>query len=132
MLTALRSSVVDRLTALAAGDLDVWATIPDDVAALPCLVAGLPSATPADQNGVVFDRTLVVYVIGRRVDAGGNETELTDLADRLFDGFGGTRGVRLDDGSHVAVDSVVPRVVAVAGVDHDAYLLTLTSQIATC
>lgn len=130
MLSGLRSAVADLLDA--EFDVDVYGRVPDDVNALPCMVVGYPSASPAAESAV-FDRSVTVYVIARRVDADDAEGELITLADEAFVALGGTRGVRSLDGSlHLSVEGIAHRVVQIAGLDHDAYLLTVESPVATC
>lgn len=137
MLTDSRAalSATIRALQLKVGEdlVDVWDRIPDDVNALPCIVVGYPSARSGLQDAVVFDGTTNVYAIARRVDAGDSEGELTVLTDALWTGLGGTRGARSSDGlHHLVVDSVTHRVVQVAGVDHDAYVVAVETPLATC
>jgi len=129
MLTALRAAVAELLDT--AFDLDVYDRVPDDVNALPCIVVGYPSAAPASETAV-FDREVTVYAIARRHDAGDAEGELVTLADEMFVELGGTRGVRSSDGLHLTVERVTHRVIQIAGLDHDAYLFTIESPVATC
>lgn len=137
MLTGMRSAIVALLEASftsppRASQVDVYGRVPDDVNALPCMVVGYPSATPAAE-AAVFDRAATVYVIARRPDVDDAEGELVALTDEAFDVLGGTRGVRSLDGLiHLSVEGVAHRVVQIAGLDHDAYLLTIESPIATC
>jgi len=136
MLTETRTALSTAVEALAlttgTGEpVEIWDRLPDDVNALPCVVVGLPRATPSIEAGVVFNCSTIVYAIGRRVDADDPEGELTTLADALFDGLGGTRGMRAG-GDHFVIETIAPQIIAVAGIDHDAYLLTVDSPRATC
>lgn len=137
MLTDFRAGAASLVASLGltledGTEVEVWDRVPDDVTSLPCVVVGLPSASPSSQgNGVVFDRSLTLYVVGRRVHAGDPEQELTTLTDMLVAGIGGTRNKR-HAALHFTVQSITARVLPVAGVDHDAYAITLNSPFATC
>lgn len=132
MLTDFRAAVFDYLNApTALGPLaPVWDHMPDDPAEIPCIVVGRPLATPT-ATAVVFDMALELYVIGRRQQAGGNEAELTALADRVWLAFNGTRGTK-HVGLNLAVRSVIPQEQQIAGNNYPAYLLSVESSIATC
>lgn len=135
MLASFRQHVVDLLgdAGLVTADgrpVELWPTVPDDVTALPCLVVGKPSARPAREDAV-YDLSLVVYVLARRVDAGGPESELVGLADAVWLLLGGTRGTRHGD-TFLDVNSIDTRTVEVAGVEHEAYLFTIGAPITTC
>lgn len=134
MLVEFRAAVAALVKPLTSEHpIEVLDRIPEDVNLLPCIVVGMPSASPSSEAGVVFDRTCVLYVIGRKVDAGDPEGELVALADVVFTTLGGSRGLRSVDGAqHLIIEAVASRVVQVAGLDHDAYLLTISSPVATC
>jgi hypothetical protein len=72
----------------------VYGYLPDDVAHLPCLAVGRPSArdsgTPA-----VMTMTLDATLLGRRISDEDSQAELDALADELFDVAGCTRGVKI-------------------------------------
>lgn len=139
MLAELRAATTARLQAAgvtvidtdgAAQPVEIWPHVPEDVTALPCLVVGYPESSPARETAV-FDRTLTVYVLGRRVDAGDPEGELVVLTDSTFAALGGSNGVK-QDGQHLTPTNVTHRTVSVAGVDHDAYLIGIESPYADC
>lgn len=113
--------------------LPVVATIPDDIAHVPCVVVGRVQSSPAEA-AMVFDLSLELYLIGRRQRAddplGLDGHLLTDL-DGLADTFGGTRGITYQSW-HLALTDVLPTVVSIAGLEYEAYQMTIESSTSTC
>lgn len=112
-------------------DVPVWDVIPDDVNELPCIVVGRPGGRPTAQ-AVVFDLDLSVFVIGRRQQAGGQEAEVTQLADRLFDALGGTRGCKSPAGIVLAITRLDPRMISIAGSEYPAFTVDVETSATTC
>lgn len=130
LLSDFRAAVGATLAGKLPTPTPLWDAVPDDVAELPCVVIGLPSSRQTS-TAVVFDLALDVIVVGRRQDAGDAEEELVALADEVWTVLGGTRGTK-QDSVDVAVRSVDPRVVTIAGLDVSAYVVSVESSAATC
>jgi hypothetical protein len=128
MLAQFRSEVVATLAVVA---VPLWDVLPDDVAELPCLVVGRPSARQTS-TAVVFDLGLQVFVIGRRQQAGAAEAELVELADDVMTALGGTRGKRAPSGGTIAVTRADPRILTIAGQDCPAYTVEVEASATTC
>lgn len=127
MLTEFRAAIraiVDET------GLPVHKTIPDDVAHLPCVVVGRPSAGPGD-SGVVFDVDLDLFVLGRRHNDSTSDDELVADADVVLTTFGGTRG-RPSDFGLLTVDSIDARQVEVAHLTTPAYVLSISGSATIC
>lgn len=140
MLVEFRAAVAEAVTAGAltvdGTPVELWPEVPDDVTMLPCIVVGYPDAAPARETGVA-DRTLTLYVIARRVDAGAPESELLALTDAVWDLLGGTNGIKIQPVptgpmERIGIEGVRHQPVSIAGIDHDAYLITLDSPTANC
>jgi hypothetical protein len=89
--------------------------LPDDVAELPCVVVGPPSAEPGDVR-TSWDIDTDVFVLGRRYGDEDSQHELDqyarELANILF-------------GANLNVQSIQPRLVTVAGQDIPGYVATV-------
>ena len=107
----------------------VWSTLPDDVSELPCVVIGLPELGP--ESEVVFDASCDVYVIGGRNGAG-HEDELITLTDVVLAAFGGSRGHKSSTVGVLAVDTVRPTRLNIAGTEFPAYTLSVATSLTTC
>lgn len=130
-ITDLRRDVRDLLRT--GCSVPVYGYLPDDVAHVPCIAVGRPSArdsgTPA-----VMTMTLEATLLGRRISDEDAQAELDALADELFDVAGCTRGVKIGttDPRMVSCHGFRPGAVSVAGLDYPAYLFTLTVDVYTC
>ena len=135
MLTGFRAAVTDlldtELDTVPGGPVPVYGTYPDDLNEVPCVVVGYPAAREDTRSRVVFDLALEVLVIGRRVQAGDSESELTTLTDAVWVVFNGTRAVKHATYS-LAARALAPRLVTVAGAECPAYTITVDSSMATC
>ena len=130
MFAEFRTEVVAVLTA-ALPDVPLWAVLPDDVNELPCVVVGRPGGRQTSER-VVFDLDALVFVVGRRQQAGGSEDELIALADRVFMALGGTRGTKSPGGDVIAVTRVDPRMLTIAGLECPAYTVEVEASATTC
>src|SRR5262249_10333999 len=102
-------------------DPPVYRYLPDDVAAMTCVIVGRPSldqgATAAVRNALV-----PVNVLGIRVSADEHQAELDAATDEVYAALGMT-------GSPVTVTRVEPVVLNVAGTDWPAYTLSTTTEV---
>lgn len=130
MFSEFRSEVVATI-ARELPTCPLWPEIPDDVAEVPCVVVGRSGGRTTAQ-AVVFDLTLVVYVIGRRQQAGQAEDELSTLADQVFLALGGTRGTKGPNGLAIAVTRLDPRSLVIAGQECPAYTVEVEASATTC
>lgn len=127
----LRRDVRDLLRAECS--VPVYGYLPDDVAHLPCIAVGRPTAgessTPA-----VMTMSLDVTLLGRRISDEDAQAELDALADELFDALGCTGNVKIggDVPRLITCSAFRPASVTVAGLDYPAYLFTVNADIATC
>lgn len=128
MLVEFRAAVYAQLTD-PPSTFTVHPRIPDDIAELPCIVLGRPSAV-ADITDNVFAPTLDVIVVGNRTDPEG-EAELRQLTDDVFGLLGGTRGTR-HGSTYLTPQSVNPSFVTVAGLERPAYNIAVDSAFTTC
>jgi hypothetical protein len=113
-----------------AGSVPVYRYLPDDVAHLPCIVVGRPTIREASQPAVMT-LTLDVTLLGRRISDEDSQAELDALGDQLFEMFGGTRGLKVDDG-HLHCTNLRPGTVAVAGQEMPAYIVTVSQDAISC
>lgn len=134
MLTEFRAAVHDllvaQLPALLGSGIEIFHEVPDDVNAAPCIVVGRPAARETATR-VVFDLTTEVHVIGRKQTADNPEVELTTWADAVWTALRGTRATNQNQWS-LQAQGIVPRNVFIAGVEHPAYVVVVSSSLATC
>lgn len=101
-----------------AGVEQVWPYLPDDVAALPCVVVDLVDGDLAPELGAIgFDVSVPLFVIGRRYGDADASTELDEVADRVLSAVRASPDWR--------VRSWRGRPLQVAGIDVPAYIITL-------
>lgn len=129
MIVGFRSAVADLV---AAGTLPVFATVPDDVAHVPCVVVGRARGT---QGEAAVNETLSVelYVIARRQKADDPlaiDGELDADCDATYALLGATRGTHHNSWV-LSVVAREPAVVEVAGLAYDAYSLTVSANHVT-
>ena len=129
-LTEFRAAVVEQITAVLPA-LPLHPVIPEDVAEVPCSVVGLPSMAPG-ANTAIADLALDVYVVGRRVDAGGVEDELLGWSDSLIGALGGASRVVSSQGVQIHIVDSQPRVVTIAGKQYLSMVHTVTASTVTC
>lgn len=98
---------------------EVWDYVPDDVAALPCVVVTGPGGDPAagDLAGVGYDASVEVVVLGRRYGDADASAQLDRTADAVIDAY---------LASPLTLRRWRFEVVDVAGVDVPAYRLFVT------
>jgi hypothetical protein len=107
--------------------------LPGDVGALPCIAVPRPRLQPAEAS--LTKGTLVVFVVGSRLDSDDAQAELDDVTDIVVDRFGGLgKTVRLESPliSRLLLTDVAPNTVLVAGIDYPAYALTLEATFTLC
>jgi hypothetical protein len=111
----------------------VYGWLPDDVAHLPVIAVGRPSARDAG-TPAVMTMTLDVTLVGRRISDEDSQAELDALADELFDTLGCTSGVKVggDEPRRIDCHNFRPGTALIAGLDYPAYLFTLTVDVSTC
>lgn len=127
-LSTFRAAVVDVVTAHVPA-LPLHASLPDDVAEVPCAVVGLPSWQPGDPS--VTEIELDLWLVGRRQGAGDPEPELIGWAEQLIDAFGGTRNVA-SAGVLVHMVDGASRIIDIAGHRTLAYQMTITASAVEC
>lgn len=125
MIASIRTAIAEHLRGSASlSGVTILDTMPDDLNEVPCLVVGRPSMQPS-RDANVDEYQTTVFTVGRRLNDSGAQPELDALADAvLVAAFS-----RIEDlvGS-LAVDvRADPQTVAVAGVEHPVYLVTLTT-----
>jgi hypothetical protein len=96
---------------------EVFDYVPDDVAALPCVVVTGPAGDPSagDLAGIAYDVDVEVLVIGRRYGDADASAQLDRTTDDVIDAYVAASDVRLRRWRSEVVD--------VAGVDVPAYRL---------
>jgi len=104
--------------------------LPDDVAHLPVIVVGRPSALPGSISAVMR-MSLDVTLLGRRISDDDSQAELDAYGDELWFAFGGTRGIKVND-EHLACRAVEPGTVIVAALEYPAYTITITLDTLSC
>ena len=111
----------------------VYGYQPDDVAHIPCIAVGRPTAAESS-TPAVMTMTLDVTLLGRRISDEDSQAELDALADELFDALGCTGNVKVgtDEPRLITCPAFRPASVTVAGLDYPAYLFTVNADIATC
>lgn len=125
MIATVRAAIATHLRETASlANVTVLDAMPDDLNDVPCLVVGRPSMQPSRDANVDEYRT-TVFAVGRRLNDSGAQPELEALADAvLVAAF-----ARIEDlvpGLAVEVRAD-PQTVAVAGVEHPVYLVTLVT-----
>lgn len=129
MIAEFRASVAEHLEATTS--LPTHYEIPDDVAALPCIVVGRVGIGPG-AAAAVLDLDLDVFVLGRAQTAGGRDEELDLAADEVLTALGGSRTVNTADGTNLMVVSMAGRTAEAAGKSYPAYVLTVETSAITC
>ena len=104
---------------------------PDDVAHIPCAVVGPPSMTRLPAMGGLWDLSYEVIVIGRRYDSLEVHTQLDDLAWAVV-GELETADITTASSKQLSVLTVIPGLIAVAGLDHPTHTITLVARAAYC
>jgi hypothetical protein len=108
----------------------VYPYLPDDIAHVPVLVVGRPSARESGIPAVMI-LELDVTLLGRRIADDDAQAELDAYGDELWFALGGTRGRKVGD-SHLACRLVTPGTVLVAGLEHPAYIATVSTDALSC
>src|SRR5882672_4886077 len=127
MLSQLREIVAHHL------DGSPWPVhhyLPDDVAEVPCIAVPRPRLFPGEQN--LITGTLVVLVVGNRLNTTDAQAELDQVADLVVGRFGGVaKSVRPESPTvlRLVLDDVSPTTVLVAGQEFPVYALTVTATI---
>lgn len=131
MITSTRSAIADVLRTRFPA-VPVLGDLPDDLAEVPAIVVGRPTVSEGDSEALL-DLQTPVWLIGRRIEGTGSDSELDALADSVLETFGGTRGVRLVPSRLVLyVSSVVGRTVNVGALTYSAYEVSVETTVTTC
>lgn len=114
------------------GSLPVVRTIPDDIAHVPCVVIGRVRGEPGE-NPAAEELSTEIYVIGRRQradDPVAVNGELDHHCDEIYSIFGATRGTT-HGGWTLVAGPREPSVIQIAGLDHEAYQITVRASHVT-
>lgn len=99
---------------------DVYATKPDDIVDLPCVVVDRPTIEINVQHHVV---TCSVVVVGRRDGSDDAQTELDTTTDRTASAIAGPE---------FAVNRIEPATAVIADLTYPAYRITVSCGVTIC